>query len=150
MTRHYFSKMAALCEVTSDFTLFFVSSSLHRISNIENRRRIPRGISHYFSKMAALRSIFIVICYLQHAAISLHLPLQPHSPHTMPQHPHLHPYPANHLKHLCILFVLLTPQCSSPFRKRASGQLSLTTVGRGVCGGGTLQHVQQQGGDPLI
>ena len=29
---------------------------------------------------------------------------------------------------------------SSPFRKRASGQLSLTTVGRGVCGGDTLQH----------
>ena len=33
-TSHYFSKMAALCEVTSDFTLFSFPSSLHRIFNI--------------------------------------------------------------------------------------------------------------------
>ena len=57
----------------------------------------------------------------------------------MPQHPHLHPYPVNHVKHLCILIVLLTLNDRPLFHKRASGQvteLSLTAdrLGRTLFG----------------
>ena len=61
---------------------------------------------HYFSKMAALRPIFIVTSYiLTICAISnIQLyrpppPPNPNSPHTMPQHHHLHPYAANQVNH---------------------------------------------------
>ena len=87
---------------------FFVSSSLHRIFNIENRRRIPMGISHYFSKMAALRPIFIVTSYiLTLCAISNMQLYRPPSPTPTPilpiqshNTPQPDPYRTKHVNHV--------------------------------------------------
>ena len=46
------------------------------------------------------------------------------------------------MSNICVCNYITLTTCPSPFRKMASGHLSLKTVGRGVCGGGTLQHVE--------
>ena len=46
--------------------------------------------------------ILNVMCYLQHTDESPHLSLQPPILPNNPSTPHPHPYPANHVKQLCI------------------------------------------------
>ena len=65
--------MAAWCEVTRHFTLFLVSSSLYRMFNIENRRRMPIGIWHFFCYPHRHVPYLNVMCYLQHTTVSTSL-----------------------------------------------------------------------------
>ena len=127
--------MAALCEDTRHFTLFFVSSSLCRIFKIENRRRIPIGISHYFSKMAALRPLFIVTSYiLTLCAISnmqlYRPPLPPPTP-ILPIQSHNTSSPTPTTPNMSIVFMFISYKAiSSPL---VAPVTSAAAVRCGVC-----------------
>ena len=72
-------------------------------------RKVNGDITHFFqdggimSYLLTLRPILKVINISCSKAVSTHLPLQPPFSPTIPQNPHPHPYPANRVKHLCML-----------------------------------------------
>ena len=72
--------------------LFKMAANLHIMSYTYS------DTTYFFSKMEAFSYLHHYMLFPTCSCIDPLLPLQPHSPHTIPQHP----YTANDVKHLCM------------------------------------------------